>query len=210
MTDRDSRPGDGRRSGSRVGRSGCRVDRGRGPDSIGPMNSLRASRRIVTTAAGVPLVALAIAACGGGSDTPRPPKTASGRPATIGLESAGGLGKVLVDSRGRTVYLFRKDSRGKSSCAAASAAAWPPVRAQGMPVPAPGLSAAELTTTPRSDGAPQVLYNGHPLYRYAGDAKPGDTNGPRVTAFGAAWFAVSGAGPVFSGPASKPGGGRIY
>ena len=170
------------------------------------MNSLRASRRIVTTAACVPLVALGIAACGGGSDTPRPPKTASGRPATIGLEAAGSLGKVLVDSRGRTVYLFGKDSRGKSSCAAA----WPPVRAQGMPVPGPRLRAAKLTTTARSDGAPQVLYNGHPLYRYTGDAKPGDTNGQRVTAFGAAWFAVSGAGQLVSRQASKPGDGSIY
>ena len=170
------------------------------------MNSLWASRRIVATAAGVPLAALAIAAGGGGSDTPRPPKTASGRPATIGLEPAGSLGKVLVDSRGRTVYLFRKDSRGKSFCAAA----WPPVRAQGRPMPGPGLSAAKLTTTARSDGAPQVLYNGHPLYRYTGDAKPGDTNGQRVTAFGAAWFAVSGAGQVVSRPATKPGGGSIY
>jgi predicted lipoprotein with Yx(FWY)xxD motif len=174
------------------------------------MNSLWTSRRIVATAAGVPLAALAIAACGGGSDTPPPPKTTSGRPATIGLEPAGSLGKVLVDSRGRTVYLFRKDSRGKSSCAAACAAAWPPVRAQGMPLPGPGLSPAKLTTTARSDGAPQVLYNGHPLYRYTGDAKPGDTNGQRLTAFGAAWFAVSGAGQVVSHPASKPGGGSIY
>ena len=78
------------------------------------------------------------------------------------------------------------------------------------PLPEPGLSAAKLTTTARSDGAPQVLYNGHPLYRYAGDAKPGDTNGQRVTAFGAAWFAVSGAGQVVSRPASKPGGGSRY
>jgi predicted lipoprotein with Yx(FWY)xxD motif len=174
------------------------------------MKSPWASRRIAATAASVPLAALAIAACGGGSDTPRPPKTASGRPATIGLEPAGSLGKVLVDSRGRTVYLFRKDPRGKSSCSGACAVAWPPVRAQDIPVPGPGLSAAKLTTTARSDGAPQVLYNGHPLYRYVGDAKPGDTNGQRVTAFGAAWFAVSGAGQVVSRPASKPGGGSIY
>jgi len=174
------------------------------------MNSLRTSRRIVTTAASVPLVALATAACGGGSDTSRPPKTASGRPATIALESAGSLGKVLVDSRGRTVYLFRKDSRGKSSCAAACAAAWPPVRAQATPEPGPGLSAAKLTTTARSDGARQVLYNGHPLYRYTGDAKPGDTNGQRLTAFGAEWFAVSGAGLAVSRPTSNPGGGSIY
>ena len=174
------------------------------------MNPLWASRRIVATSASVPLAALAIAACGGGSHTRRPQKTASGRPATIGLEPAGNLGKVLVDSRGRTVYLFRKDSRGKSACAAACAAAWPPVRAQAMPVPGPGLSAAKLTTTARSDGAPQVLYNGHPLYRDTGDTKPDDTNGQRVTALGAAWFAVSGAGQVVSRPASKSGGGSMY
>jgi hypothetical protein len=52
--------------------------------------------------------------------------------------------------------------------------------------------------------------NGHPLYRYSGDAKPGGTNGQRVTAFGAAWFAVSGAGQVVSRPASKPGDRNIY
>ena len=51
---------------------------------------------------------------------------------------------------------------------------------------------------------------GRPLYRYTGDAKPGDTNGQRVTAFGAAWFSVSGAGQVVSRPASKRGGGSIY
>ena len=174
------------------------------------MNSLWASRGIALSAAGVALAVLAIAGCGGGSDTPRPPKNASGRPATIGLEPAGSLGKVLVDSRGRTLYLFRKDAGGISSCVAACAAAWPPVRAQGMPLAGTGLSPAKLTTTARSDGAPQVLYNGHPLYRYTGDAKPGDTNGQRVTAFGAAWFAVSGGGQVISRPASKPAGGGSY
>jgi predicted lipoprotein with Yx(FWY)xxD motif len=174
------------------------------------MNSLWASRGIALSAASVALAVLAIAGCGGSSDTPRPPKTGSGRPATVGLEPAGSLGKVLVDSRGRTLYLFRMDAGGRSSCVAACAAAWPPVRAQGMPLAGTGLSPAKLTTTARSDGAPQVLYNGHPLYRYAGDAKPGDTNGQRLTAFGAAWFAVSGAGQVVSRPASKPGGGSIY
>jgi predicted lipoprotein with Yx(FWY)xxD motif len=174
------------------------------------MNSLWASRGIALSAASVALAVLAIAGCGG-SNTPRPPKTGSGRPATVGLEPAGSLGKVLVDSRGRTLYLFRKDAGGRSSCVvAACAAAWPPVRAQGMPLAGTGLSPAKLTTTARSDGAPQVLYNGHPLYRYTGDAKPGDTNGQRLTAFGAAWFAVSGAGQVVSRPASKPGGGSVY
>jgi predicted lipoprotein with Yx(FWY)xxD motif len=173
------------------------------------MSSLRASRRIVTTAAAVSPATLASAACGGGSDTPQPPMTASGRFATIGLESAGSLGKVLVDSRGRSLYSLRKDSGGRSSCVAACAAAWPHVRAQSTSLAGAGLSAAKLTTTARFDGGPQVLYNGHPLSRFTGNAKPGDTNGQRVTAFGAAWFAVSRAGQVVSRPGSKPGGGGI-
>jgi hypothetical protein len=104
------RPGGRRRSGCRIGRSARRVDRRRRAASIGQMSSLWESRHIAITAAGVPLAALGIAACGGGSDTPRPPKTLSGRPATVGLESAGSLGKLLVDSCGRTLCLFRKDA----------------------------------------------------------------------------------------------------
>jgi predicted lipoprotein with Yx(FWY)xxD motif len=176
---------------------------------IGQMSSLRASRRIVTTAAAVSPATLASAACGGGSDTPQPPMTASGRFATIRLESAGSLGKVLVDSRGRSLYSLRKDSGGRSSCVAACAAAWPHVRAQSTSLAGAGLSAAKLTTTARFDGGPQVLYNGHPLSRFTGIPKPGDINGQRVTAFGAAWFAVSRAGQVVSRPGSKPGGGGI-
>jgi predicted lipoprotein with Yx(FWY)xxD motif len=172
------------------------------------MSSLWASRRIVTTAAVSP-ASLASAACGDGSDTPQPPMTASGRLATIGLESAGSLGKVLVDSRGRSLYSLRQDSGGRSSCVAACAAAWPHVRAQSTSLAGAGLSAAKLTTTARFDGGPQVLYNGHPLSRCTGTPKPGDINGQRGTAFGAAWFAVSRAGQVVSRPGSKPGGGGI-
>jgi predicted lipoprotein with Yx(FWY)xxD motif len=161
---------------------------------------------------GVALAALAIGACGGGGSqaTPVAPKTTSGRPATVGLERDGNLGKVLVDSRGRTVYLFRRDSGGRSACAAACAAAWPPLRANGKPLAGPGLTAAKLTTMARSDGRPQLLYNGHPLYRFTGDRQRGDTNGQGLTAFGAAWFAVSGAGDVVSRAASKPGGAGTY
>jgi predicted lipoprotein with Yx(FWY)xxD motif len=170
---------------------------------------------LLATAASVPLAALAVSACGGGGSTraatPVPPKTASGRAATVGLESDGNLGKILVDSRGRTLYLFKKDSGGKSACASACAAAWPPLRANGEPMVGPGIAPSKLGTTARSDGKPQVAYNGHPLYRYTGDTKLGDTNGQGLTAFGAAWFAVSGAGSVVSRPGSNPsGGGSVY
>jgi predicted lipoprotein with Yx(FWY)xxD motif len=163
----------------------------------------------VTTAAAVSLATPAIAACGDGSDTPQPPMTARGRFATIGLEFDGNLGKVLVDSRSHPVLVAHGLRRQELSCVAACAAARPPVRAQSTSLAGAGLSAAKLTTTARFDGGPQVLYNGHPLSRFTGTPKPGDINGRRVTAFGAAWSAVSLAGQVVSRPRSKPGGGGI-
>jgi hypothetical protein len=83
------------------------------------MDRLWESRHIAITSAAVPLAALAIAAFGGGSDTPRPAKAVSDRPRPVGLESAGGLGKLLADSHVRTLHLFREDAGGRSSCAAA-------------------------------------------------------------------------------------------
>jgi hypothetical protein len=55
-----------------------------------------------------------------------------------------------------------------------------------------------------------VSYGGHPLYRYSGDTAPGDTNGQGVNAFGALWYAVSGAGDVVTKPSASNGGGSIY
>ena len=63
-----------------------------------------------------------------------------------------------------------------------------------------------MTTAPRSDGAAQVVYNGHPLYLFSGDQKPGDTNGQGVTAFGGAWYAVSPTGDMVTGSGSAGGG----
>jgi len=67
-----------------------------------------------------------------------------------------------------------------------------------------------LGTTQRSDGKPQVDYNGHPLYLYAGDQKAGDTNGQGITAFGAGWFALTASGSQVAGSASGSGGGNGY
>ena len=150
-------------------------------------------------AAVVPLVALAVAGCGGSDDggeataAVTPPKTSSGKSATLGVAQAD-LGKFLVESRGRTVYLFQKDSTAKSNCSGECAIQWPPVRSGGTPTVGKGLSASKVGTTARSDGKPQVTYNGHPLYLYEGDSGPGDTNGQGLNAFGGSWFVLSPAG----------------
>jgi hypothetical protein len=70
-----------------------------------------------------------------------------------------------------------------------------------------GAQASMVGTTKRSNGAEQVTYNGHPLYRFVKDQSPGDTNGEGISAFGGSWFAVSPAGSRVSSPSSKAGSG---
>src|SRR4051794_24572508 len=86
--------------------------------------------RLAGAAAVVPLAALSLAACGGSSSTGSAsgtdPTTTSGKPATLGVASSGGLGKILVNSQGRTLYLFQKDAGARSACSGACAASWPP------------------------------------------------------------------------------------
>jgi predicted lipoprotein with Yx(FWY)xxD motif len=108
------------------------------------------------------------------------------------------LGRILVDSTGRTLYLFKADSRTKSACFGACATAWPPLLATGTATVGTGLTASRLGTIRRSGATRQVTYNGHPLYLFVKDQKPGDVHGQGVTAFGAAWFALSPAGNQLS------------
>jgi predicted lipoprotein with Yx(FWY)xxD motif len=116
-----------------------------------------------------------------------------GRGGTVALASSG-LGRILVDGRGRTLYLFEKDKHGKSVCAARCAGFWPPLIASGKPHATAGAKASLLGTTRRRDGRLQVTYNHHPLYTFVKDTRKGQTNGEEVDAFGAEWYAVSAAG----------------
>jgi predicted lipoprotein with Yx(FWY)xxD motif len=164
----------------------------------------------LASAALIPLTALAVAACGGaGAATASPPKTSSGVSATVGVASSS-LGSILVNSTGRTLYLFKADVDTKSACAGPCATAWPPLLDTGKPTAGTGLTASKLGTITRSGGNQQVTYNGHPLYLFIKDQKPGQTTGQGVTAFGAAWFALSPLGNQASAPASNAGGGGAY
>jgi predicted lipoprotein with Yx(FWY)xxD motif len=161
-------------------------------------------------AAVVPLTTLAVTSAGGGASA----STATNvQPATVGVAKSTtvdvrttSLGKILVNSQGRTLYLFKKDSGRKSACTGACAKAWPPLRASGKPTAGRGVSASKLGTIKRSDGKPQVTYKGHPVYTFVKDTKAGQTNGQGLTAFGASWFVLSPAGNQISSHASHPGG----
>ncbi len=165
---------------------------------------------LLTAAVVVPLVALVVAGCGSsdGSSTASA-KAPGGSSATVSVANTG-LGKILVDSQGKTLYLFKQDSGTKSTCSGGCATAWPPLRASGKPTAGGGAKASLLGTTPRSDGKPQVTYNGHPLYGYQGDSKAGDTNGQAVNGFGAPWYVLSPAGNEITTASASSGGGNGY
>jgi predicted lipoprotein with Yx(FWY)xxD motif len=157
---------------------------------------------------------LAIAGCGGGDGTgggygskgttstetdtveaaPNPEEGAT----FVSVAAVPGLGRLLVDSRGLTLYDFHGDQGTESSCYGACAKVWPPLLTAGDPHASNGAIPAKLGTTERKDGSVQVTYAGHPLYTYAEDQKPGDARGNDIDSFGAEWYALtpSGAEPA--------------
>lgn len=131
---------------------------------------------------------------------------ASGSQAVVKMRSTP-LGKILVASNGKTLYLFMHDKSTKSTCTGACATYWPPLITTGAPKAGTGVNAALLGTTRRGNDQMQVTYNGHPLYFFVKDAKAGQTTGEGVSAFGAKWFAVSPAGGKVTPKAPSGGGG---
>jgi predicted lipoprotein with Yx(FWY)xxD motif len=115
------------------------------------------------------------------------------RAATVSTARTG-LGKVIVNGRGRTLYLFEKDRHGKSACSGACASYWPPLITHGKPMAKGGAKRSLLGTIKRSNGLRQVTYAGHPLYTFVQDTRRGQTKGEGSTLFGAGWDALTPAG----------------
>jgi predicted lipoprotein with Yx(FWY)xxD motif len=156
-------------------------------------------------------LALAMAGCSSGSSSggssgsaPAPVPSANGRAVSAQPTS---LGTILVDGRGRTVYEFANDRTDASTCNGSCAANWPPVAAPSpLPTSLPGIS-GQVGATTRQDGTHQLTVAGHPLYTFAGDSAPGQTNGQDKTLDGGLWTVVSSAGaPVTATAPSAPAG----
>jgi predicted lipoprotein with Yx(FWY)xxD motif len=113
------------------------------------------------------------------------------------------LGTVLVDGEGRTLYEFAGDTDKKSACTGACAQSWPFVPAPSpLPAVVPGVMGA-LGSAARPEGGQQLTIAGHPVYTFAGDVAPGQTNGQGKVVDGSVWSAVSATGtPVQSSPAA--------
>jgi predicted lipoprotein with Yx(FWY)xxD motif len=156
-------------------------------------------RRLTTAVMLIFPVALAViaAGCGGGSTsstygaTPSPATAAS--KTTVATQRTS-LGTVLVDAKGRTLYLFEKDKPTASTCNGSCAAVWPPLTSTGAPAAGHGVLEGKLGSVKRSDGSAEVTYAGHPLYTYAGDTKAGQVKGQGLDQFGAEWYVLSPSG----------------
>jgi predicted lipoprotein with Yx(FWY)xxD motif len=157
------------------------------------------------------ILALALAACGGGDTTDTTgagsgsDTTPAGAPATTGAEPMDGihvaetdLGPVLANAEGFTLYIFTQDTDGASTCYDSCADLWPPV--PGDAALGSDLDPSIFSTITRDDGADQLAVNGMPLYLYVPDASPGDTNGQGV---GGVWFVVDGDGSVIEAAAGN-------
>jgi predicted lipoprotein with Yx(FWY)xxD motif len=126
------------------------------------------------------------------------PATAFAARATVKTASTAD-GTVLVNQHGKSLYMFGKDRRGKSSCSGACAQNWPPLLTTSMPKAGSGVSASKLRTVKRSDGKTQVVYAGHPLYTFIAAQAAGDVNGQGINAFGGIWTLLMPSGSKVSG-----------
>jgi predicted lipoprotein with Yx(FWY)xxD motif len=164
--------------------------------------------RSILVLAGVPVLAIALAACGGSSNssstssasTPATTATTAASGGAISVKSVSGVGAVLVDAQGNTLYMNNQDSGSKIACTGQCASIWPPVAAPSSGQPTSSVSSvqAKLGVVQRSDGSSQATFDGKPLYTFVQDG-PGQATGDGVT--------DSFAGTSFTWTAATPGGG---
>ncbi|MGW1024040.1 COG4315 family predicted lipoprotein [Streptomyces sp. NPDC002577] len=150
--------------------------------------------RARTALIAVPLLALGLAACGGGNDAGGTAKgSGSDGKATAVSVANSGLGSILVDGQGRTLYAFTKDKAGTSNCDAKCIAVWPALTSASKASAGQGAKSSLIKEAKKSGGAVQVRYGDWPLYYYVGDAAPGDVNGQGLDG---QWFVVGADGKL--------------
>lgn len=163
-------------------------------------------RRMTLLVAAAAPAAIALLAAGCGNSASGSPYSSQGYGAAPTASASNGsaaarvgvgkssLGRIVVDDKGRTLYLFEKDKARRSTCYGQCAKYWPPLVTHGKPVAKTGAKQSLLGMSRRADGSRQVTYASHPLYRFVEDTKRGQTKGEGSQAFGAGWDAVSPAG----------------
>ena len=139
-----------------------------------------------------------LAACGSGSSSSGSSSVSGAQPAVVTSAKKAKVGTVIVDAQGRTLYRFTAEAQGVPVCTGDCVGTWPPALASS----ATGLP-KHVATVKRPDGGQlQLTYDGHPLYRYAGDQSKSDANGEGV---GGQWYVVKAGGDSKSQPSGASG-----
>ncbi|MHB9098285.1 MAG: COG4315 family predicted lipoprotein [Syntrophales bacterium] len=105
----------------------------------------------------------------------------------IKIQQKSGIGKYLTDTEGKTLYWFKNDSPGKSTCSGPCLEKWPIYYRETVAVPA-GMKAGEFATITRADGKKQTAFRGMPLYYWVDDKVAGQTGGQGVNKL---WYVIN-------------------
>jgi predicted lipoprotein with Yx(FWY)xxD motif len=155
-----------------------------------------------TTSSATPATTSSSAAGHGTSSTASTAAANASAPAgvQISTKTISGLGPVLVNAQGRTLYMFTQDSHAKVTCLSGCASLWPPAKlSSGQKAAASGEAKASLLgSDPDPEGGAVVTYAGWPLYTYAADSGPGSANGQGVSANGGLWYVLSPSGKMIT------------
>jgi len=162
----------------------------------------------------LPVVALILAGCGSsgetttsstssanygaGSESSSSTQVSAKSGPEVSAKSVSGLGTVLVNAEGKTLYVFAPDKGREVTCTGSCAAVWPPLKVEaGEKAVASGPAKASLLgSDPDPEGGEVVTYAGWPLYTYVADSKPGMATGQALNLNGGYWYAISPAGKV--------------
>jgi predicted lipoprotein with Yx(FWY)xxD motif len=154
------------------------------------------------------------AGCGGSSASSAPRSGVAGAQhftssVAVKTRKIKGLGVVLVNAKGRTLYVFMKDKHSRVTCTGSCASFWPPLKWKGSGKPAAGGAAKSAMVAWDKDpsGGKVVTYNHWPLYTYSGDSAAGQALGWNQNLNGGKWFVISAKGAVVKHKSSGGGGG---
>lgn len=133
--------------------------------------------------------------------------TTAAASAVIATKSVAGVGTVLVNGQGRTLYVFEPDHHAKVTCTGGCASVWPPVKLTGAKAQTSGeVKASLVSSDPDPAGGRVVTYNGWPLYTYVADTQAGSASGQGLNSSGGLWYVITPAGTVVTKKAHSSGG----
>lgn len=163
-------------------------------------NSNRYQARLIAVAL-LAVIGLVAAGCGGSSASGMPKNGVAGAQhttssAAVTTRKLKGLGVVLVNAKGRTLYVFMKDAHRHVTCVGLCSKYWPPLKAKAKPSVGGAVKSKLVGLDSDPAGGKVVTYAKWPLYTYAGDSAAGQANGQNLTNSGGKWYVISPSGTL--------------